>query len=119
MSRYLLLVILNMPFVTMGIVSSTTQYKIGRLSKNNYLFQLLFWIFITLSLILAEPIYNSLYSSGLTSTESLSLFDVIQITAIIILLYGVNRARIKIESMERRFREMHQEISIRLSRKNR
>lgn len=65
---------------------------------------------------MAEPVYKSLYSSGLTQTESLSLFDVIQITAIIILLYGINRARIKLASLENKVNEIHQIISIKTSK---
>jgi len=117
MSRYLLLIILNIPFVLMGIISSITQYKLSRISSKNFVIHIFFWFFIILSLVIAEPLYNKLYSAGLTNTESLSLFDVIQITAIIFLLYGINRARIKLKLLDRKVQDLHQEISIILSTK--
>ena len=60
--------------------------------------------------------YDFLSTSNLTQTEPLSLFDVIQITAVITVLFIANRSRIKIESLERRVNDLHQEISITLSK---
>lgn len=65
---------------------------------------------------MAEPIYNLLYSANLTRTESLSLFDVIQITAIITLVYAMNKARIRLISLDNKLQALHREVSIIISK---
>ena len=45
----------------------------------------------------------------------MSLFDVIQFTGIIYILYMANRSRIKADVLERRVQDLHQELSIKLS----
>lgn len=73
------------------------------------------WLIILGGLASAKLIYEFLFSNKLTDTEPLSLFDVIQITGIIFVLFMANRSRIKVESLERRVQDLHQELSIRLS----
>lgn len=63
----------------------------------------------------AEPIYNWLFQNKLTDAEPLSLFDVIQITAIVIVFNMANHSRSKIESLEKRVQDLNQELSIKLS----
>lgn len=115
MSRYLLLFLLNLPFILAGLLSSTTQYKLKKISKKRYVFQSILWLSIALGLGLVSPIYNFLYNHELTNTEPLSLFDVIQITAIILIFYLYSRVRQKLENTEKRLSDLHQELSIRLS----
>jgi len=117
MSRYLLLLLFNLPFVLVGILTIITQYKIGHASRNRFVAQLILWLFVLVGLALTEPIYNWLFTNGLTQTDSLSLFDVIQITAIVLLFYITNRMRFKLETLEHRVQDLHQELSIRLSDK--
>lgn len=117
MSRYLILVLLNLPLIVAAIISSFVSYKLENISKRRLIFNVIFWLSLLLCLILAEAIYAFLYSEGLTQTEPLSLFDVIQITAIVLLLYVANRTRSKLEAVERKFQDLHQEISIKLSKK--
>lgn len=119
MSRYLLLLIINLPFIFAAIVSQVTQYKLGRSTKRRLQVQMGLWLVILISLASAESIYNWLFSNGLTATDSLSLFDVVQITAIVIVFYIANRSRLKLEVLERRLQDLHQELSIKLSEKNR
>lgn len=71
-----------------------------------------------MGLIFIEPIYAFLFSHNLTQTEPLSLFDVIQITAIIFTFLIANQAYIRADLLERRVRDLHQELAIRLSKKN-
>jgi hypothetical protein len=114
-SRYLILIILNAPLVCVGILSAVVSFKMGHITKGRLAFRLFLWVGILLGLIFAEPIYNYLFSNKLTETEPLSLFDVIQITGIVLTLFIANRAYIKAETMERRVQDLHQELSIRLS----
>lgn len=116
MSRYLLLILLNVPLVIAGIMSAVVSFKLGRSSKKRFLFRFLIWLFILVGLIFAEPVYSYLFSHNLTETEPLSLFDVMQITGILLTLFIANRAYIKSEHTERRIQDLHQELSIRLSK---
>ena len=118
MSRYLLLLIFTLPFILLSIISAITRYKLGRSTKKRTFVQILIWLLILVGLALAESIYNWLFQSKLTQTEPLSLFDVIQITAIVIVFYIANRSRVKIDALENRLQDLHRELSIKLSDKN-
>ncbi len=116
MSRYLLLLILNLPFILAGILSAITQFKLKRSSRRRLIVQLFLWLTVLTGLVIAEPIYSYLFQNNLTQTEPLSLFDVVQITAIVITFYIANRTRIKLDESERRLNDLHQQLSIRLSK---
>jgi hypothetical protein len=117
MSRYLLLLLLTLPFIILSILSAITKYKLGRSTKKQLIIQIIIWSLVFIGLASAESIYNWFFQHKLTQTEPLSLFDVIQITAIVIVFYIANRSRIKIEVLEKRVQDLHQELSIRLSSK--
>lgn len=117
MSRYLLLFLLTFPFILIALVSSITRYKLGKSSKRKLTLQLILWVIALLGIIFAEPIYIWLFENELTKTEPLSLFDVVQITAIIVLMYSSSRANSMIDNNERRINDLHQELSILLSKK--
>ncbi|HEY8992974.1 MAG TPA: hypothetical protein VIM37_03965 [Candidatus Microsaccharimonas sp.] len=53
-----------------------------------------------------NPIFDS---------SELSLFDIFQTTGIVVVIYVLNRQRQKIEQNEITIRDLHQEISIKLS----
>lgn len=115
MSRYVLLMIMTSPFIFAGVLSALTQYKMGRISQRKFLTQTTLWVCILVALIFSEQLYYTLYNRGYTQTDSLSLFDVIQITGIIVLFYIANRLIAKVERLEVRLKDLHQELSIRLS----
>lgn len=119
MSRYTILLLLNTPFVLAGLLNATVAYKLGRTSIRRFIVQVITWAIVFIGLALAETIYEFLFSNNLTRTEPLSLFDVIQITGIVAVLYIANRTRSKVEVLERRVQDLHQELSIRLSDNNR
>ena len=116
-SRYILLLIFTLPFIIAAIINLTTQYKLSKISRTRFVSWILIWTAILAGLVFAEPLYNWLFFNNLTVSESLSLFDVVQITAIIMLFYIVNRLLQKTEVIEKRLRDLHQEISIILSTK--
>lgn len=118
MSKYLLLFILNIPFVIMGLTNALVNFKLNKISKRRLLLQVSLWIVILIGLVGARPIYEFLFSNKLTDTEPLSLFDVIQITGIVFVFSMANRSRVKVEILERRVQDLHQELSIKLSRQN-
>lgn len=117
MSRYLLLFLLNLPFILAAILSAITQFKLKKTSRRRLTIQLLIWLTVLFGLLVAEPIYLFLFQNNLTQTEPLSLFDVVQITTIVITFYVANRTRMKLEIVERRLQDLHQELSIQLSKK--
>lgn len=116
MSRYTLLLLLNLPFIFAAILTAITQYKLGKASRRRLFAQLLVWFIILCGLVAAEPIYQWLFRNNLTETEPLSLFDVIQITAIVIVFYIANRTRSKLEVLETRVQDLHRQLSINLSK---
>jgi len=115
-SRYLILVMLNTPLILTAILNAVVSYKLKHLSFRRLVFKVAFWVTVLTGLVFAESIYNFLYSNNLTRTEPLSLFDVLQITGVIIVFFLVNRLYVKVDVLERRLRDLHQELSIRLSK---
>lgn len=119
MSRYLLLLLLNIPFIAAGILTAVTQYKLGKSSKKRLFTQLIFWIAVFIALATAQPIYQWLFNNQLTQTEPLSLFDVVLFTGLVVTFYIANRTRSRVDSLERRLRDLHQELSIQSSKEAR
>lgn len=117
MSRYLVLVILNLPLVGLALLNALVDFKMGKLPKRSFLRQIIIWSFILAGLASAKFIYEFLFNNHLTQTEPLSLFDVIQVTGIILVLFMANRTRLKLDALERRLQDLHQELSIKLSKK--
>lgn len=117
MSRYLLLLLLNLPFILLAILSAITRYKLKHLTTKRMIIQVLLWSLVLIGLALSEPIYSWLYTNKMTQTEPLSLFDVIQITAIVITFYIATHSYSKIELLEKKVQDLHRELSIRLSKK--
>lgn len=116
MSRYMLLLLINLPFILLAITGIVTRYKMKRITKRRASIQLLLWLIVLFGLAIAEPTYHWLFEHNFTATDSLSLFDVVQITAIVFLLYTLNGLSVRLEQTEKRLNDLHQELSIRLSR---
>ena len=117
MSRYLILLLANTPFIIGGITNALVSFKLGKISKRRFMYQCLVWLMVFVGLATVKPLYEFLFSNNLTRTEPLSLFDVVQITGIVAVLFVAHRTRAKLEAMERRVQDLHQELSIRLSDK--
>ncbi len=113
--RYILLVLLNVPIILLALVNILTQFKIKKISSERFRFQIILWVVILIVLISSFPAYNYINGKQLLDSSELSSFDIIQTTAIIYMIYIMNNHRQKIEQNERLVRELHQEISIRLS----
>lgn len=116
MSRYLVLIILNTPLIIAGALNAIVSYKLNRSSKRRLIFRLTVWLVIFLGLVFMQSIYDFLFSHQLTQTEPLSLFDVMQITGIIFVFFIANQAYTRSDLLERRIQDLHQELSIRLSK---
>ena len=116
MSRYAILIILNTPLILIGIINLVVGYKLKHMSQRRFLLGMAFWLILFAGLVSVKPIYSFLFSNNLTQTEPLSLFDVMQITGITFTLLIANRAYGKVNLLERRVNDLHQELSIRLSK---
>ena len=113
--RYLVLIILNLPLVLVAIVSLITEFKLGRISKTRLKRQILFWLAVTLFISGAFPIFNFLNHRPIFESHDFSVFDILQTTAIVYLLYFFNRQRQHTESLEQTLKDLHSELSIKLS----
>jgi len=113
--RYILLVALNMPIIILGLFNIITQYKLKRVNKDRLTHQISLWSIILIILIGSFPAYNLLMGKAVFDSSELSLFDIFQTTAIIVIIYIINRQRQKIEQNEKTIRDLHQEVSIKLS----
>jgi len=116
--RYIILVILNVPVILLALFNIVTQYKLKKVTRRRFGLQIFLWLVILVILICSFPLYNYMTGKALLDSSELSLFDIVQTTAIIYLFYIVNDHRRKIERTERTLRDLHQEMSIRFSVKN-
>lgn len=113
--RYLVLVLLNLPIVVSALVNIITQYKLGRVSTSRFKHQIIIWITILVVLVGSFPLFNMATGRSPLDSHELSLFDIVQTTAIVFLFYAFNSQRQRSDQAERRVRNLHQELSIRLS----
>lgn len=117
MSRYVILVIINAPLIFSALLSNVIDFGMRTITLRKFIFRTMIWVIILTGLVAAKFLYDYLVSNDRTRTEDLSLFDVIQITGVIAVLFMANRSRIKIEALERRVNDLHQELSITLSKR--
>lgn len=115
--RYIILVLLNIPVIFIALLNFITKYKMGRISRDRFRLQALLWITILIVLVASFPVYNLMSGRSPLDSHELSLFDVTQITVLILLIYIVSHQRQRIETNERRLRDLHQELSINLSKR--
>jgi hypothetical protein len=115
MSRYLILLLANTPFIIAGLINALVSFKLSKISRRRFIYQCAIWLVVLAGLATIKPVYEFLFSNNLTQTEPLSLFDVVQITGIVAVVFIAHRTRAKLETLERRVQDLHQELSIRLS----
>mgnify|MGYP001018712338 CR=1 FL=1 len=115
--RYIILILLNLPIVFLAFLNIITQYKLKKMNNKKFIRQILIWLIISLVIIFAFPVYNLLTGKEMFSSNELSLFDIAEITSIILIFYLVNNQIRKLSTTERRLRELHQELSIIISNK--
>lgn len=116
--RYIVLVLLNLPVILLALVNVITQYKTRKANKTRFRHQVIMWLVILVVLVGSFPLYNHLAGKAIFDSSELSLFDIAQTTALIFLFYVINYQRQHIEHTERTIRELHRELSIKLSEKD-
>lgn len=112
--RYLILLVLTAPIVILAFINLLVNYKMRKIPRRHFYRQLVIWFIISTVLICSYPAYNLMNNRPLLDASSLNAFDIVQTAAIIYLFYVVNDHRRKIERAEKAFRDLHQELSIKL-----
>lgn len=115
--RYIILLILNLPIILLALANTVTRYKMNETSKPKFIRQLLTWFTILIVVAGSFPVYNILTGKPFLDSTELSSFDIVQTTVIIGLLYIINDQRHGISQLEKRFRLLHEDLSIKLSGK--
>ena len=118
MDKYNLLIILNVPFVVFGLIKAWTMYKKHIVNRLGLFLRLFFWLMIAAGLIFDREIYNFLLFHHLTDSVPLSLADVVLTTGIIFSLFLCIRIYTKLDLLERRVDELHEQLSLRMSSKS-
>ena len=95
--RYLILVLLNVPIILAALINIITQYKLRKVSVTRFRHQLIIWMVIMVVLIGSFPLYNISIGHPPLDSSELSLFDILQTTAIILLFYIANNQRQRID----------------------
>jgi hypothetical protein len=113
--RFLILLLLNVPVIIVALLNLVTRFKLNKISKRRFKIQMALWAILLVVLICSFPLYNYLLGNNILYAQELSLFDIVQTTAIIFLLYVMNNMRQSLEWNEKTIRELHQELSIKLS----
>lgn len=115
--RFIILLLLNVPIISIALLNVVTRYKLKKISKKRFRIQMVLWAILLIVLVFSFPVYNYLAGNPTLDSLELSLFDIVQTTAIIFLIYIVNNMRQQAEWNEKTIRDLHQELSIRLSDK--
>lgn len=113
--RYILLIILNLPIILLAITNTITKYKLKIITKGRFRSQMLLWAIILTVVIGAFPVYNTFQGNSALDSSELSLFDIAEITVIVALIYALASLRAQVDRNSKRLKDLHQELSIRLS----
>lgn len=112
MSKYVLLVLINIPLLTVGIISAITSYKTKRISKRRATLELLFWAGVGVGLVFVEPVYNQLIKHNLTNSQPMSLFDIVLLTLILFCMLMIKNSNERISALQRKISRMHENLAI-------
>ena len=93
------------------------MFREGVVQRIGLLIRLIFWSVVLTGLIFAEALYEFLFANNLTDTTPLSLADVVLVTGIMLALSLCIRLYAKVDALEKRLSDLHQETSIKLSKK--
>ena len=113
LTKYNILIILCLPILLLFLLRIYDNYKRKKISTRGLVILLIFWSTLTLGILFNQQIFDYLEESNLISSTPLSLYDTIQITAIILLIYLVFRQTFRIEDLQNKLSRLNQEITLR------
>lgn len=117
MSRYTILILLNIPFVFFGYTKAIVLYRGGKLQRFSFALRIVFWSVLLAGLLLAKSGFQFLIDRNLTDSTPLSIADVFLVTGIMFSLFLSLRLYAKTESLERKITSLNERISTILSEK--
>lgn len=115
MTRYLLLVALNVPVLITALVITIASYKMGQIGKQRLIWRTAFWSAAIFAVVAAFPLYNYAQNRPVFSIHDISLLEIVLVTAVIYLTLITTRLAQKIKNLERTQRDLHQILSLKLS----
>lgn len=111
-SKYALLVLVNVPLLTIGIVGAITGYKTSRISKKRCVIEVVFWLLVGAVLLMVEPLYNTLIEHNLTKSAPMSIFDMVLLTLILFCLLLIKQANERTAALAKKLSRMHENLVI-------
>ncbi|MCB0538107.1 MAG: DUF2304 family protein [Bacteroidetes bacterium] len=117
MDKYTLLLILNLPIALMGLLAVLEQYHKKRIGKISLILKTMFWLSVIIGLLFSDTLYEYLVANSLTDSTPLSIMDVVLITGLNVSLVMHSSQFIKLDNLERQINELHEILSIKLSKK--
>lgn len=115
-NKYNVLIYLTAPVIILFFFRIIDNYKRRRISFKSMAILLLFWLILTTGLIFNKYLFDFIRSSKLSDSTPLSLYDVVQISLIIFLIYIAFRHSFKIEELKNKITKLNQEIALREKR---
>jgi hypothetical protein len=114
MSKYLLLVLINLPVVLIGVIRAITRYKTkpARISRNKAVIEVVFWLAIGVGLSFVEPFYNTLLRHNLTDSPSMSIFDVALLTLFVFALLLIVETNEELTALKKTVSRIHERLAI-------
>lgn len=111
-SRFLILILINLPIVLIGTVGAIVAYKTKQTSKKRCLVEVISWIIVGFGLVMVEPAYNLLVKNNLTTSDSMSIFDIILLTLVLICGLFLVKSNEKISSINNKLSRIHEHIAM-------
>jgi hypothetical protein len=113
MNKYVILVVLNSPFIVYALAKSIIYFKEGIYSKMQLSVRLIFWLTALAGMIFAKPLYDFLVHKDLTDSAPLSLADVLLTTACFLSLTMLIRLYARVDRAERNLTDLNQALTLR------
>lgn len=112
MNKYLVLFILNVPFVIYGYIKVYVYWETKRAGRLGIFIRLVFWTAILGLLVFASKIDTFFIAHKITNSTRLSLPDVVLATGLNLVLFIVIRLYARLDALELRFTKLVGEQAI-------
>ena len=111
-TKYNLLIILSSPILMLFILRIYDNYKRKRISLRAGILLGLCWLILLIGVLFNKYVFEIILRSKLSDSTPLSLYDMIQIVAIIFLIYVAFRQSFKIEDLREKITKINEEIAL-------
>lgn len=117
-SRFVILALINLPIVIIGITGAIVNFKTRRTSKRRYRVEVFAWVVVGACLVMVEPIYSLLLANNLTASDSMSIFDIVLLTLVLLCGLFIIKANEKISLLNSKLSRIHEHIAIKEAKHN-